>query len=580
MTGRVRVALDVHALQVEGWADRGVGRYVTGYSPALGRLGVLGAALLAPELPPASGLPNELVAAGLACWDSAATCRRLIGGGGAGDGGPLVYHLTAPFLHTEPGGAAGLGVVEHWARSGVPRVVLLHDLIPLRAPRHYLHAPGFEERYRARAEWVARSDLVVTNSEHTRQEAIALLDCDPARVVTIGVGVSPYFSPADGTDDQLWQFHFPKLEGRPHLVTVGGSDARKGSDRAIAALGLLVARGLDLSLLVIGHLTSNWRAELEYTAAACGVADRVFFGGAVDDELLRACYRRAVVSLMPSLAEGAGLPVLESAASGTPALASGSTALAEMAATPAALFDPTDVDSMAEAVAAAVDSADRRAAILAAQQAVASVSTWGAVADRAVAAMEALVGEGVGGAAGGAGGGAALAAGSGGPGRLALVGWPADRGLLADDGVLAEVVQAWAGEVDVISSEPVGLFGRRGVVDPAAFGSLVRPASYDAVVYVLTGGPGDAWVLDLAGRYAGWLWVWDRPDGDGPSECVLGALEPLVRRSCGLVLDSESARRLVRLALRPLAAEPPIVVLPPTAGERGRALASLVGVAH
>jgi glycosyltransferase involved in cell wall biosynthesis len=509
---QVGVALDVHALQVEGWADRGVGRYVSGYSAALARRRVLAAALLAPELPPASGLPNELAAAGLVAWDSAASCRSLIGAPG------LVYHLTAPFLHFEPGAPAGLGVVEHWARAGVPRVVLFHDLIPLRAPRHYLHAPGHEETYRARAEWAGGADLVLTNSEHTRQEAIALLGCDPDRVVTIGAGVSPFFGPPDGTDDELWRFHFPSLVGRPFVLTVGGSDARKGTGRAVAAVGLLAARGFDLSLLVVGHLTPAWRAELEEAARASGVADRVYFGGAVDDELLRAAYRRAVVSIMPSLAEGAGLPVLESAACATPALVSDSTALAETAASPAALFDPTDVDSSAGVIGAAVDSADRRTAILAVQQRMAGESTWDAVAGRAVDAIS------------------TLAAGSSvphdWPPRLALVGWPPGR-----DERLKEVAEAWGGPASVL--------------DPGAIGAEVRAASYDQVVYVFTATPADEAVRAVAGRHPGWLWLWE----------PVGRLEPLVRRSRGVLVGSAAAARDVRMALRPGVAPPPIMVV-------------------
>ncbi len=555
----VRVALDVQALQVEGWADRGVGRYIVGYSTALARQGALAAALLAPELAPPAGLPLDLAARELVGWDSAATCRVLCRPSrgrpsrGQPPARPLVYHLTAPFLHSEPGAAAGLGVVDHWARSGVPRVVLLHDLIPLRAPRHYLDGPGFGERYRARAEWVGAADLVVTNSEHTRLEAIDLLGCDPAAVVTIGVGVLPFFSAPDGTDEELWASHFAALRGRPHILTVGGSDARKGTHRAISALGLLVARGYDLSLLVVGHLTPAWQRELEQAARGSGVADRVVFGGAVDDEMLRACYRRAIVSIMPSLAEGAGLPILESAACGTPALASETTALAETAATPAARFDPTDVGSIAEAVGAAVDSSDRRAAILAAQQAMAAASTWDAVAGRAVAAMARLVDH-----PGSSSGGVLW------PPRLLLVGWPP-----FEDGLLREVADEWAGSVDIVTADERarpdgwGASGRPGpglVLARSAFGRDVRPASYDQVAYVLTGGAADEWVLGLAGRHPGWLWVWD---GAVP---LRFPLEPLVRRSVGVLVASHGGREAVRLALRPLAAEPPVVVVGTAAG--------------
>jgi hypothetical protein len=338
------------------------------------------------------------------------------------------------------------------------------------------------------------------------------------------------------------------LSGRPHLVTVGGSDARKGTDRAIAALGLLVTKGFDLSLLVVGHLTAAWGAELETTARACGVAERVFFAGAVDDELLRACYRRAVVTVMPSLAEGAGLPVLESAASGTPALASSTTALAETAAHPAALFDPTDVGAMAEVIAAAVDSPERRTAILAAQQRLAAASTWDAVADRAVAAMGELVGSLGAGRSSGAGPSAPPW-----PFRLALVGWPP-----LEDDLLGAISRAWRGEVEVVVAGPGGSVLPTGhrAWPGGAFGTDMRPASYDGVVYVLTGAPSDDWVLEQAGRFPGWLWVWEA------ALPLRLAVDSVVRRSRGVLVAGGAVRDAVRLALRPLAALPPIVVVP------------------
>lgn len=509
-----------------GWADRGVGRYISGYAEALHRRGALSAVLLAPELPPPSGLPGDLVASGQARWDGALAVRDLLA-----RGRPVVHHVTAPFLHCEPDAPVALGPPEHWARSGAPRVVLLHDLIPLRAPRHYLAAPGAEARYRARAEWVAGADLIVTNSDWTGREAVDLLGCDPERVVTIGAGVSSFFTPADGTDDELFRFHLPHLVGRPFILTVAGSDARKGADRAVAALGRLVERGFDLHLLVIGDLTAAWQEALSATAAASGVAGRVVLAGPVDDELLRAAYRRAIVSWMPSLAEGAGLPILESAASGTPALASTTTALAETAADPAAWFDPTDVDNIADVTGAVVDSDRRRRRILDAQQARARASTWDAVAGRAVAAIDRL-----------------------GVDRPA----PAPRILVVGGDevtapVVAELSRRAPGSVDVVARAG-DLVGPAPAVDPGAVGREIRPASYDAVVYRLGGD--DGWVGELAGRYPGWLW-W--PDDGDPTGF---GWEPLVRRSSGVIVGSAGTARSILRRLRPGAAPPPVRVLP------------------
>ena len=553
MTAPVGVALDVSALQVEGYADRGIGRYVSGYAAALHRAGALSAALLAPELAPPAGLPANLIPAGLARWDTISEARRLTGGHR-----PVAYHLTAPFLHSGPGEPAALGVVEHWARMGAPRVTLLHDLIPLRAPRHYLASDTARTRYRARAAWVGRSDLIVTNSEYTRREAIELLGAAPDRVVTIGAGVSDWFSPPDGTDGELFRFHFPHLEHRPFVLTVGGSDVRKGTDRAITALGLLRGRGYDLHLLVIGHLTDGWRADLLHAARAAGAADRVTLAGGVDDEVLRACYRRALVSLMPSLAEGAGLPILESAACATPALASGTTALAETAATPLALFDPTDVDSIADSMAAAVDDEGRRAAILGAQRALAAASTWDAVAGRAVAALEALAGASGPGGPGAAGGPGSAGSGPGRPDpplRVAVVGEQPAPATAAIVGAEAAM------EVTVVGP---------GAVAPAAFGPDVRPASFDHVVYVCGPSTPD-WVAALAGRHPGWLLV---PEG-GEVPAVIA--DALVRRSRGVLVDGQAAAATVIRRLRPRAARPPTVVLGPGPGALARFLAGGAG---
>ena len=159
-------------------------------------------------------------------------------------GGRLARLVPAPFLHCGPGDPTVLVEAPHWEESGLPRVVLVHDLIPLRAPsstcprraRRPLPGPG---------RLGGRRRSVVTNSDHTRAEAIELLGCEPDSVVTVGAGVSPYFTPADGTDDELFRFYFPALEDRPFVLTVSGSDPRKGTERLVHAMAEVVRAGLD-----------------------------------------------------------------------------------------------------------------------------------------------------------------------------------------------------------------------------------------------------------------------------------------------------------------------------------------------
>jgi glycosyltransferase involved in cell wall biosynthesis len=593
LTDAVRLAVDLQALQVPGYAERGIGRYVAAHASALGRSGRIAAALLAPELPPPAGLPPELATAGLVRFDSRPEARALAGHG------PLAHHVPAPFLHCGPGDPSALVVAPHWAELGLPRVVTLHDLIPLRAPHHYLPTPAHVDRYRARAAWVGDAELVVTNSEYTRGEAIELLGCDPHRVVTVGAGVSPFFTPRDGTDTELFRFTFGSLEDQPFILTVGGSDVRKGTERLVAALGLLVKGGLDLRLVVVGALTPAWQDRLAEAARHARVGERLVLAGAVGDELLRACYRRAAVTVVPSLAEGFGLPVLESAACGTPALASATTALVEAAATPLATFDPADTAAVAGAVADLLSDDGRREAVLEAQRTLAARSTWDAVAERTAEAVDGLH---------------RSLPGSAWepppwPRRVALVGPlpPTTSGIAVYHHRLLGAVPSGA-VVDAVSSAPgpaeAPVDVRHFPID--ALGTDVRPASYDAVVYALGNSDGHLPTVEAALRYPGWIWLhevrlpaiavtaldpldddafaasfrWllDRAyPGRAPHDAArragrsvldlvaagVGLLPLLAERSRGFLVNSEVARRLLLLDLTPLAHHPPIHVLPP-----------------
>ncbi len=594
MTTTVRLAVDLQALQTDGIADRGIGRYVASLSAALQRRGRLAAGLLAPELPSPLGLPPELAVSGLVRFDGVSSMRALIA-----DAGPIAHHIPAPFLSCGPLDPTGLVIGPHWESVGLPRVVTLHDLIPLRAPHRYLPTPAHLDRYRARAAWVAGADLVFADSEHTRCEAIELLGAEPEKVVTIGCGVSPFFTPSDGTDGEHFRWYLGGLEDRPFVMTVGGSDIRKGTERLISAVGLLVQAGFDLDLLVVGELTAQWRTRLDEAAANAGMTGRVVLAGAVGDELLRACYRRAAVTVMPSLAEGFGLPVLESAACGTPALASQTTALAEAAATPLATFDPAETSAVSRAIADLLSDDERRATVLQAQRALASSSTWDAVASRAAAAVDRLADQRP----------ASVWTPAQPPRRVALVGPlpPISGGIAIYN---ERLVRAFDGEaaIDVVTPLhaapplPVGV----GHFPVDTFGVDARPTSYDAVIYTLGNSDGHLSTVETALRYPGWIWLHEvrlaaiavtaleslddddfacslawllersypgraphhaaRHAGRSVRDLVtagVGLLPLLAERCRGLLVNSEVARQLVLLDLAPLSHHPPIHVLPP-----------------
>lgn len=586
------VVVDAQVLQVPGWSERGVGRYTAALLEALLAAGRLRAATLRPELPPPAGLPSAVAAAGLVRWDDAQEARRIVGGG------PVVRLVPAPFLHSGPADRAGLVTAPHWAGLETARAVIVYDLIPLRAPAHYLGTGRRRQRYLTRATWIGRAAVVLTDSDHTRREAIELLGCPPAQVRTVLGGVGPRFQPADGTDEGLFRHHHPDLVERPFLVCVGGSDPRKNLERLVAAAGLLHSWRYELPLLIAGGLTDGWVARLVRAAGAAGLPLRLLrVLGDIGDDHLVALYRRALLHVQPSLAEGLGLPVLEAAACGCPSLVSGTTALAAVAGSRSAMFDPTDVRSIAGAIAQATRRPARRAAILASQVALLDEATWPRTAARVLSAIDGAVPPPA----------AELPRRATPPlaTRVGLVGPlpPHGGGIGAYNHQVAVALAAGGAAVDLFSPHPsttVPVAGARRL----HLGSLGRhlPAtSYDLLVATLGNSEGHLATVAACLSHPTWLWLHevrlpaiataalagdteglhrlldlaypDRAPHHAASragwstlalvEAGVGLTWPLVQRSRGVLVNSEVARRLLLMDLPPGVAAPPVRVLPP-----------------
>jgi glycosyltransferase involved in cell wall biosynthesis len=135
-------------------------------------------------------------------------------------------------------------------------------------------------------------------------------------------------------------------EARPLVLTVSAKLPHKNLPRLIEAMGRVDAEPSPV-LVVPGYATAADEALREQAA---GSGADVRFAGWLDGATLDALYRAADVFVLPSLAEGFGLPVLEAMLRGTPVACSSTTSLPEVGGDAALYFDPTDVDAIAAAV--------------------------------------------------------------------------------------------------------------------------------------------------------------------------------------------------------------------------------------
>jgi glycosyltransferase involved in cell wall biosynthesis len=272
----MRVALDARALDRPELAERGIGRYTRSLLDALETSGREVIPLRALRRPPAPGRVAELLEHRLLARD----VRRT--------GATVLHSPSIDFATTRP---------------GVPYVVTVHDLVPLKQPQRYLRT-GLKHRLRYAA--VKRATRVIVPTRAVASDCRHLLGLD--RIDVIAEAPAPIFKPVEDPAQLLARFELPD----EFVLWVGGldpPDPRKG----IAELAAAAGRHAGLPLVLAGRIDAAG-AELAKPSRVIPI------GRATDDELA-GLYSAATALVLPSEEEGFGLPAMEALACGTPVAA-------------------------------------------------------------------------------------------------------------------------------------------------------------------------------------------------------------------------------------------------------------------
>ena len=155
----------------------------------------------------------------------------------------------------------------------------------------------------------------------------------------------------------------------------------KNHIRLLSALAEVRRRGAGGLHLVCSGQRGQAFDEIVAHARAVGVVDNAHFLGHVADMEIRALYRLAEFCIIPSLFEGAGLPVLEAFDEGCPLAVSRVASIPEYAADAALYFDPTDEGDIADAMVALAVSAQLRCEMAKRGRARGATFTWDRVVE-------------------------------------------------------------------------------------------------------------------------------------------------------------------------------------------------------
>jgi glycosyltransferase involved in cell wall biosynthesis len=202
-----------------------------------------------------------------------------------------------------------------------------------------------------------------------------------ARIMVTGIG----------TDTEL----FKPLPGRvkdPNrvMITASSDAALKGVVYALRAFALLRQRFPNLRLRLVGRLREDGPAQRALDEL--GLAPYIDQVSRVNQAELVAYYNEASVFMAASLYEGFGLPVAEAMACGTSVVVSDGGALPEVVGEAGVVVPRGDVDALATAVGALLDSLESRGVFeRLGPERIRNVFSWKACAQRTIAEYERVI---------------------------------------------------------------------------------------------------------------------------------------------------------------------------------------------
>lgn len=209
----------------------------------------------------------------------------------------------------------------------MPQYFKTKDLLKLKKWTHYS---------------VKNASKVIAISESTKKDIMTYYQKHDDEVVVAYPGYSPTQTHA--------KMPLPNTITRPYILFVGTLQPRKNLTRLIEAHQKMTA---DIQLVLAGK--TGWLANGIFNAIAHSTKQsKIITLGYTDQNLLTSLYQQAACVVMPGLYEGFGIPALEAIHHKALPVVANTGSLPEIVVCPELLFDPYDVDSIAQTLQTAI----------------------------------------------------------------------------------------------------------------------------------------------------------------------------------------------------------------------------------
>jgi glycosyltransferase involved in cell wall biosynthesis len=231
----------------------------------------------------------------------------------------------------------------------VPMISTLHDLQQFHYPEFFTREEIYlrDVLYRYAAEL---SERVIVSFEHVKQDIVRFYGIPDEKIDVCPLGIEPAkFVDSARLNEIKRKYGLPER----YIFYSANTWRHKNHIGLIKALGVVREKyGVEITLVCTGQKVPEYYPELRTEVANHNLEKNVNFIGYVSEDDKRLILKHATLAVIPTLYEAGSFPLMEAMAYEVPVICSNVTSLPATIGDGRFLFDPRDVNQIADKIMA------------------------------------------------------------------------------------------------------------------------------------------------------------------------------------------------------------------------------------
>lgn len=232
-------------------------------------------------------------------------------------------------------------------KIGIPVIITMHDLQEYHFPDYFSFKEKIHRKINNRIA-VNDSNKIICSFDHVKNDIVNYLKVNPEKISVC----PPPFSKnwfLNNNETKWDRLHIKYRIRKDYLLYPAATWRHKNHLTLLQAIKKIRDEGLNIELVCTGNKT-DFFSIINSKIVNLGLSENVHFLGIVPEEDLTGLYKNSSLVVIPTLYEAGSGPLYEAMRYGVPVVCSNVTSLPDTVANDDFIFNPADVDDVAEKV--------------------------------------------------------------------------------------------------------------------------------------------------------------------------------------------------------------------------------------